>query len=100
MFAQLVNCAYFPNSSPRRTANRAAVEVFSDHCSLFSDFVANDARFWHAALREWAFSTNRDDHKVCVVWAYRYYVVRNALYLAKSVGKICVTDLRLILLVI
>ena len=52
------------SGSRRRVANRTGVAVFADHCSLFAKFLMHDRKDWYRTLTEWAFSRNRDDHKM------------------------------------
>ena len=49
----------------RRTAMRAAVKLFADHCEkFFAKFATDEVKYWYETLDAWAFSRNRDDHRI------------------------------------
>ncbi len=64
IYDKLIRLSLPPSSTEgHRTTFRCSVDVFSEHCGLFSQFVVGNVRFWFKILKQWAFSRNRDDHK-------------------------------------
>lgn len=48
----------------RRVAMRTGLSVMANHCSLFGNFLVHDRKDWYRIMTDWAFSQNREDHKM------------------------------------
>jgi len=57
-------CRHPTDDGSRRGYRRAAVELVADHAALFGRLLAGEINVWYPLLKEWAFSRNRDDHKI------------------------------------